>query len=75
MTVIKITPSFAPKCPFHGCALTDLPFPLPTKGVGVCPESGYEFAFEVEVDEEKVVVDKNGNITKKLDWKVDGKEQ
>lgn len=68
------TPTFRPQCPNHGCPLDGIPFPMPEKGEGICPVSGYSFTFEVEVDKEKVEVDKFGNPSKKLDWKLTGKE-
>lgn len=68
------TPSFKPKCPNHGEPLEGCGFPLPQKGVGICPVSGYPFEFEVETDEETVQKDKFGNIVKKLDWKLTGEE-
>jgi hypothetical protein len=67
-------PSFAPRCPNHDCELEDLPFPLTPKGTGICPSSGCPFEFEVELDEEKEVMDKFGNITKQVSWKVSGEE-
>ena len=67
-------PSFGPKCPNHGCPLTDLPFPLPRKGKAPCAVSRQLFDYEVEVDETKTVVDKDGNVQKAVGWKVSGKE-
>lgn len=68
------TPSFTPICPNHFAPLEGCGFPLPSKGTGVCPVSGASFDFEVEVDEEKEVVDVHGNISKKVNWKVQGNE-
>lgn len=67
-------PSRGPKCPNHGEYLEGIGFPMPQKGSGICPVSGARFEFEIEVDEEKVVLDKYGNLSKSMDWKVDGKE-
>ncbi len=67
-------PSFGAKCPNHGEFLEGIPFPHPEKGSGICPVSGASFAYEVEVDQTKVVQDKEGNLTKKIDWKLTGKE-
>lgn len=71
--VIKV-PSFGPKCPNHGCPLVDLPFPLPAKGSAPCEVSGAMFDFEVEVDQTKVVKDKDGNITKAVGWRLSGSD-
>lgn len=68
------TPSFGPVCPNHKEPLEDIPFPMPSKGEGRCPVSGEMFAYEVEVDEEKQVVDKFGNVTKAIDWKLEGND-
>ena len=69
------TPSFRPCCPNHNEPLEDIPFPMPSKGVGICPVSGCPFDFEVELDETKVVQDKNGNLEKATSWKVSGDEK
>lgn len=68
------TPSFLPKCPNHGCALEGCGFPLPKKGVGICPVSKCPFDFEVEVDEspDKMVKNKDGTLSKAVGWKVHG---
>lgn len=68
------TPSFKPCCPNHGCELEGCGFPLPKKGVGICPVSKCPFDFEVEVDEAKMVKDKNGNMIKAVGWSVNGSE-
>ena len=67
-------PSFKPVCPKHGCPLDGLPFPLTPKGVGMCPVSGCSFEYEVELDDTKMVKDKDGNMTKKIGWNVNGSE-
>jgi hypothetical protein len=67
-------PSFKPCCPNHGEPLEGLPFPIPEKGTGICPISGCRFAYEVEIDEEEKVVDKFGKESKRMKWKLDGKE-
>ncbi len=67
-------PSFLPLCPNHGCALEDCGFPLPAKGTGICPVSKCSFDFEVDVDETATVKDKNGNLQKKMGWKLSGTE-
>lgn len=61
-------------CPNHGCPLTDIPFPMPRKGVGICPVSGCPFDFEAEVDEDKITRDKFGNLTKSEKWSVTGND-
>jgi hypothetical protein len=67
-------PTRGPKCPNHGEYLEGVPFPLPEKGTGMCPVSGAEFEFELHLDDEKIVKDKFGNLSKSVDWKVDGEE-
>lgn len=68
-------PSFGPKCPNHAVTLVDLPFPLKPKMIGICPISGASFEVEVEIDENEMVQDKNGNISKKVGWKLIGNDQ
>ncbi len=70
-------PSWKPTCPNHGATLEGMPFPLPAKGTGMCPVSGAYFEFEAEVQdsETSMVVDKNGNKVKKVDWKLSGNEK
>lgn len=65
------TPSWRPKCPVCGSVLEGIPFPMPSKGVGRCPAAG-NYEYEADTNNERVGKDKNGNVTKKLDWKVDG---
>lgn len=67
-------PSFKPCCPNHGEPLEGIPFPMPSKGVGICPVSGCPFEFEVETDETKIIIDKNGTPNKSVGWKVTGEE-
>jgi len=67
-------PSFKPRCPNHGEPLDGCGFPMPSKGVGICPVSGVPFEFAVEVDENKTVKDKDGNLVKAIGWKVSGNE-
>jgi hypothetical protein len=74
MSVIKTTPSYSPKCPNHGVALEGMGFPMKSKGVGKCPISGADFEFEATLDEDKVVMDKDGNTTKAAGWRVDGND-
>lgn len=69
------TPSFRPCCPNHGEPLVDIPFPMPAKGIGICPVSGFSFEYEVELDEDKIIKDKDGNLSKATKWKVDGQEK
>jgi hypothetical protein len=68
------TPTFVPKCPNHGEPLYDVPFPLPEKGTGICPVSNCPFDFTAEVEKDAVAVDKNGNLTKKVSWNVQGND-
>lgn len=68
-------PSFAPRCSVCQCVLEDCGFPLPSKGVGYCPQGMCHIDFEVDIDENKVVKDKNGNLSKAVYWKVGGVEQ
>lgn len=76
MPTILTTSSHEVKCPNHGCPLDGIGFPMPRKGIGMCPVSGAEFAFEVETDELKMKdgVDKFGNKTRIADWKVEGND-
>lgn len=68
------TPSFTPICPNHGEPLEGCGFPLPKKGVGICPVSKCSFEFEVELDEAEVVRDKDGGVQKKVGWSITGDE-
>lgn len=63
-----------PTCPNHGCPLDGLPFPMPSKGSGICPVSGATFEFEVSVEEDVMAKDANGNLSKKRGWKVEGND-
>lgn len=69
-----MTPTTKPVCPNHGEPLEGLPFPMPSKGTGKCPVSGVDFDYEVELDENQVVKDKFGNLTKVPTWEVRGEE-
>lgn len=69
------TPSFRPECPNHREPLEGCGFPLPKKGTGICPVSGCSFDFSVELDEDKMVKDKFGAMSKSKDWKVTGDEE
>ncbi len=68
-------PSYTPVCPNHGAKLEGCGFPLPEKGVGICPISGADFEFEAEVDKKKMVKDKFGAMKPTLDWKLTGEEK
>lgn len=68
------TPSFAPRCPNHNEILEGCGFPLPAKGVGTCPVSGAPFAFEIEVDDTKMVKNKDGTMSKAVGWALNGNE-
>jgi hypothetical protein len=67
-------PTFKPKCPNHGAPLEGMGFPLPRKGQGMCPVSGASFDFEAEIDTAYVQLDKFGNATKSVGWKVSGSD-
>lgn len=75
MSDITAKPSYTPRCPNHGAPLEGLEFPIPAKGTGICPISKCEFDYEAEVDEQKMVKDKDGNLVPSLDWKVSGEEK
>lgn len=62
-------------CPNHNEELEGLPFPIPSKGTGVCPVSKCEFDYEAELDQTEVKKDKNGNLIKSLHWNVSGDEK
>lgn len=77
MSIINTVPSHRPKCPNHGCPLTDIPFPMPAKGIGICPVSGCPFEFEVDVQEgeQQMVKNKDGKLVPKPgDWKLKGND-
>lgn len=63
-----------PCCPNHGCPLEGLPFPMNSKGVGMCPVSGAHFTYEAEVNENKMVKDINGNLKPEKQWKLIGND-
>lgn len=65
-------PTFVPKCPMCGADLEGLPFPMVPKGVGRCPAGNVMVEFEIDIDEENVVKDKDGNINPSIGWKVTG---
>lgn len=67
-------PTFGPRCPNHGEFLEGIGFPIPKKGTGICPVSGCPFDFVIEVDENVMVQDKFGNVTKQTKWQVDGED-
>ena len=69
-----MTSSYLPQCPNHAEPLEGIPFPIPQKGTGMCPVSGCSFDYEVELDQAVNVVDKNGTLTKKVGWQVNGEE-
>ncbi len=71
-SIIKTTHSTHILCPNHGCPLEGMGFPLPKKGVGMCPVSGAHFEFEAEVQEDKMVQNKDGTITKAKGYKLTG---
>lgn len=68
-------PQYGPKCPNHLVSLVDLPFPLTKKGTGVCPISTVKFDYEIELDEDEMIVDKNGNPSKKKKFTVTGDDK
>ena len=67
-------PTVVPVCPNHGEPLEGIGFPTPRKGRGICPVSGWPFDFKVEIDEQEMVKDKDGNMVKKPVWNVEGDE-
>lgn len=67
-------PTYGPRCPNHGEFLEGIGFPMPKKGTGICPVSKCPFDFEIETDEATMVVDKNGEMQKKVGWSVNGEE-
>jgi len=68
------TPTTGPKCPNHGATLEGIPFPMPSKGKGICPISGVPFDYEVDSTELSEAVDKDGNKTTSKQWKLTGEE-
>lgn len=74
---INTTPSHRPKCPNHGVALEGIGFPMPRKGVGICPVSKCPFDFEVDVQDAttETVKGKDGEMAPKpADWKITGND-
>ncbi len=67
-----MTPSWKPCCPNHGEPLEGCGFPLPSKGTGKCPVSGYDFNFEADTSSTKMTVDKFGKPMKVTGWKIEG---
>ena len=69
-------PSGKPHCPdsHPDVELIDLPFPLPSRGIGTCPVSGVKFAFEIDLTDVEVVYDKFGQPLKRPTWKLTGSE-
>ncbi len=59
-------------CPNHGCALEGVPFPMPEKGIAMCPISGAMFEFESKIDPNLTVVLKDGSVVKKPYWEIKG---
>lgn len=54
-----------PRCPNHHCPLTK----TNTKGVGICPVSGYRFTYVAdEADAKKKAVIKGGKMVEVTDW-------
>ena len=74
-------PKGRPCCPNHGEPLEGIPFPMPSKGTGMCPISGCSFDYEIEVDPEEahMVYERNsaGNMKKVpgSKWKLSGNEK
>jgi hypothetical protein len=68
----QLMPSGIVRCPNHGCALEDIPFPMPEKGTGVCPVSKALFEFEAKQDPMETVVMKDGTTEKMPYWEVHG---
>lgn len=74
---INTTPSHRPLCPNHGTPLEVIGFPMPRKGVGICPVSKCPFDFEVDAQdaENGMVKGKDGTLTPKpADWKITGND-
>lgn len=63
------TPSYTPMCPVCHIPLTGVGFPLPTTGVGRCPNGGL-YAYKVDVDELETKKDKFGNPMRDMKWNV-----
>lgn len=67
-------PTFAVKCPNHGCPLEGCGFPLPKQGTGICPISKCPFDFKVDIDESKMVKDKDGKLVPTVGWNITGND-
>lgn len=70
-----MTLTYRPKCPNHHEPLEGLPFPLEEKGTGICPVSGVPFSYQVELDDNKIVQNKDGSLQPEKGWKVEGDEE
>jgi len=64
-----------PCCPNHGEPLEGIPQPMPNKGTGVCPVSGYSFEYEVDTANSVAQKDKFGNVSYEYDINIIGNEK
>lgn len=64
-----------PKCPNHGCSL-EIPVQEQThsKGNSPCPVSGEMFAWEMKPESDKLILDKNGQMTRSKGYAVEDKQ-
>lgn len=67
-------PSFAPRCPNHGCPLDGVGFPLPSSGQGICPVSGWPFDFKADTQKASEKKDKFGNVVAATEWDITGND-
>lgn len=64
------------KCPNHHVELTQLGFPIPAKGQGVCPVSGasFDFVADTQGESDTMTIDSKGNKIPAKNWKVIGND-
>lgn len=67
-------PKFGPKCPNHSEPLEGMGFPMPSEGTGICPVSGVSFEYKIDIDDDEIVMTKDGKVEKKTRWNVTGDE-
>ena len=59
------------RCPNHKVRL----IATTTKGIGICPISGYRFAYHADESKRKRKMDLIGNVVETNEWIVEGNEE
>lgn len=62
---------YVPCCPECGEPLQNIPKPIPKKGRGRCPNAG-NYDFEIDVNHDEIIKDKDGNVKKATKWNISG---